>query len=231
MQKKIFNIIIILLFSQLTNSQSFTGFNIGSNFSTLTGDSAKLPTQNFKMGFNIGLTWDIQTVYESYIQLGLLFSQQGSIDKDEYFEYGYKYTHKIYRNVDYIKLPLQWKQKWGDFYTTIGFFGAFTPNPTSKWIKSWEYNNNLISDTGYYASFNNYTRSIDIGGTFSLGFQIPFNKKFDYFISLGLNRGLLAINTNTKNIENKMYNLYFTISTGLITVPNKMYTYKKKRRK
>jgi len=228
--KKITIILLLLQCFIFVKSQNITGINVGMNFSTLTGDSSKLPFQTLRKGINIGLTWDIKTVYKNYIQVGIFYSQQGTFNKNEYFDYGNKFTHLVYQNLDYIRIPFQWKQKWGDWYTTLGFFASYVPNPKKGWKEWVEYPSYTDTSAGTDLTFTNQTiRTFDVGAAFSLGFQYGISKNYDFFMNFGLNRGFLALNPKDVRIENKMYNMYFSITTGILLMPNKNNVYRRRR--
>lgn len=228
--RKISIILLLLLSFNFVKSQSLTGINVGMNFSSLSGDSSQLPIQTVRTGLNIGLTWDIKTVYKTYIQVGIFYSQQGTYNKIEYFDYGNKYTYLVYQNLDYIKIPFLWKQKWGDWYTTLGLYGAYVPNPKKGWKEWIEYSTYTDTTTGIDKTFTKQNIvTFDVGASFSIGFQYEITKSFDFFMNFGLTRGFLALNPKDVRVENKMYNMNFSITTGIILLPNKTNTNRRRR--
>jgi len=224
---------ILVFFFILLNSNAFsqakTGFMIGGNMSYLTGDLALTNSQNhinpqkiLKPGLQAGIFWDIKTGYNSFIQIGGFYSQQGSLYKTEIFRSFIdsmqieKYTYTRNNSINYFKVPFLWKQQWGDWYTKLGFWGAYAIQKKATWEGFHEFSTSTRVDSGEYTSFAVYGTNYDFGMTFSLGFQIPINRKNDFFICMNYNHGLLVYNPDAIREEERMYNRYFTLSTGII---------------
>ncbi|MBN2892809.1 MAG: hypothetical protein JXL97_13150 [Bacteroidales bacterium] len=227
--KRIFTIVIAIIISSLSSfSQSNTGFTVGSNFSLLTGDSTSLPDAIIKPGFYGGMFWDINTGYKTYIQIGGFYSQQGGKYKYEYFDFGKKITRTINNKIDYVKIPLMWKQVWGDWYTSIGLYGEIAAVSNSVWTERTQNVDTFFIKSDTLQSFTNDLRLYDTGFKLALGVQFPINSQYDFFMNIAYNHGFLAINPKAFRIENKMYNRFFTINVGIIINSNS-YKYRSRR--
>ncbi len=222
-------IIAIIIFSTLSSfSQSSKGFSVGSNFAYLTGDSSSLPFSNIKPGLYAGMFWDINTGYKTYIQIGGYYSQQGVRYKNEFFDFGKKITQIKRHNIDYFKIPILWKQVWGDWYTSLGMYGEFAVHSRSIWIEKTETANDLDVKRDTLTSFTNELRLYDTGLNIAIGLQTPISPQYDFFINVAYNIGLLAINPTVLRVENKMYNRFFTINVGII-INSGTYKYRSRR--
>lgn len=226
--KKIIIIIIFSFFISETFSQANMGFLAGSNFSYYTGDSTSVPLSGLKPGFTGGIFWDISTQYKTYIQIGGLYSSQGAIYKHESFDFGKKVVKIEKFNIGYIKIPLSWKQIWGDWYTTIGGYGQIAVNPKANWIIRKEYTDTIIESSNVLQSFLNDLRTYDAGVNLGIGIQIPLATQYDFFMKASYSHGLFPINQSAIRVEDKIYNRYFTVSFGII-INNNTYKYKSRR--
>ncbi|MBN2664710.1 MAG: hypothetical protein JXR68_13760 [Bacteroidales bacterium] len=227
--KKLILLIVIGFLNYTSIGQANTGIIIGGNLSYLTGDLTYTneldfikPQKILKPGIYTGIFWDIKTGYNSYLQIGGIYSQQGTFYKAQLFR-SYidsmqieKYTYTINSKIDYFKVPILWKQTWGDWYTKLGFWGAYALLKESLWKGYHDFSGSALTDTGSYGSFAVYGRDFDFGVNFSLGFQIPVSQKNDFFVSINYSHGLVAFNPSVIKEEEKMYNRYFTLSTGII---------------
>jgi len=219
--------ITILVFSILIFSSAFSqkikiGFIGGSNFSYLTTDSSSIPMRYMKPGVKIGMIYEINNGYKSWISISPQLSQQGALFKYQSFSvdtatmYTIKYTKMIKNNLYYLKVPITWKQQWGDIYTKLGLFGSFKAFSTSDWYKIKEYRDGIDTTKGKYNSFSTLTRPIDIGVDFGFGTQIMINDEVEFFTEIGYSLGFLSINPKEIIAENKMYNRVYSISIGFI---------------
>ena len=197
-------------------SQTNKGFTIGTNFAYLTGDSTSLPFSGIKPGLYGGMFWDISTGYDSFIEIGGLFSHQGVKYKNQYFDYGEKVTQTKTHNISYVKVPILWKQTWGDWYTSIGIYGEFKIRAKTITLIKTETATTVKTDTFYPTNFTNELRLYDVGFNFAIGIQTPISAKHEVFANLSYNIGLFALNPEVIRVENKMYNRFFTLNVGII---------------
>ena len=226
--KKIIILSFIFFASIATYSQSNTGFTVGSNFAFLTGDSTSLPFSSIKPGVYAGLFWDINTGYKRYMQIGAFYSQQGVQYKEEFFGFGTKTTNLKVHKIDYVKIPILWKQVWGDWYTSVGMYGEIAARSNSYWKITEETAGEITDTSMLIQSFTNELRLYDAGLALGLGIQTPLTTQYDFFLNVGYNHGILAVNPKVLRIENKMYNRFFTVNVGLI-INSKNYKYKSRR--
>jgi len=217
MAKKIIFIIliqIVLLRINFIEAQTTTGFCAGINFSQLTGSHTfdeKIP----RKGLYGGIFLDITVAFESSIEIGAFYSQQGVIYRNVDNLYSIKKTYTVYRNLDYVMVPINWKQMWGDVYTKIGMYGEFDINPTSTWKESIETQTNRVDSTGEYFGFVNNLKLYDIGVNFGIGLMTPISDQFDLFLDVTYRMGFFPIE-NTYIPEQIKKNRIFCISTGII---------------
>ena len=237
MKKTILILFFIIFFiSSHSFSQAHVGLVGGLNFSQLSGDNPQFETQSSRKGIYGGLTWDIRIKYKTYIQVGGVYSQQGSVLKSTYFLAGEKVTHKVHNNVDYFMLPLTWKQLWGDLYTQIGVYGQTPIIAKSYWEEKIE-RPTTTWDTvsGPIKSFTSDLRRYDAGVFFALGFQVPISYQYDWYANVSFKQGFFPLknheyyNTTAYRPENIMRNRVFTISTGIIIFGKKGRNVKKRK--
>lgn len=234
MCKKYFLVLILFFIAYNANTQTFTGFTFGGNLSYLTGDKTTTnemenvnPLKLLKPGFYGGIFWNFNTGYNKFIEIGGIFSQQGTHYKDELFQFDNdssrteKFTRVISYNIDYIHIPLLWKQDWGDWITKLGGYGSFAINAKSIWENTHRYSDTSFTLSGEYKSFSNNMRLFDLGLECAVGVQFALNNKYDFFFTLGYIHGFIVLNPDVSRQEQKIYNRCFTLSTGIILSKNK----------
>lgn len=133
------------------------------------------------------------------------------------------------RNIDYITVPITWKQMWGDVYTKIGFHGQFEINSKSqtdiKYSLSNEVNSAQLIDTMFLAD-EKYI--YDLGFNVGLGYQFPLNGEYDWFLDFSYKVGFLQMGQAYRP-EEILRNSFFTFSTGIIIHGKKSNRYRKRR--
>lgn len=222
--KKIITSILLIISFIISYSQTPLGLSIGSNFSYLTIDTASIaPMKYGKPGMFGGIFWDVPSGYKSFVEIGLFYSLQGAQFKSISFVYNDSTSitqKKIYtknNNIHYLKIPIGWKQSWGDWYTKLGVYGEIAAYKTSKVNVYYE-----SPDTAYYErpsfenSFAHNLRAFDIGLNLSMGVQFSISPRLDFFLDAEYNLGFLNLTPNVVNSGNKMYNRFFTLNTGII---------------
>jgi hypothetical protein len=222
-----------MIFSNLIYAQNKVGITFGSNISYLTTDSSSVPLSYSKLGPNIGIFWNFPSGYQTYIEVGAYYSLQGAKFKSEQFiidrdsNKTEQQIIEINDQLHYIKIPILWKQDWGDWYTKIGFYGEFAPLAYSSWKHIHIYSNDSTVERGIYPHFSNSVRTFDIGLNLSMGIETAINNNLNFILNVQYNMGLFALNPDEVNPANRMYNRFFTISTGIVFARNK---YKYRRR-
>ncbi len=240
MYKKIFFFIVLIIFSlSLAKSQSHMGLSGGINFSRLSGDDSRYEEKINRKGLYGGLTWDInvkksRVFRNTIIQTGILYSQQGAIYKNNYFgvidsasilnntdsiyypNANAEITEKFYRKVDYITVPLLWKQDWGGIYTKLGVYGQIGLLTDSVTNKIYRYPTQKIISNGTSGKFLEDAIFYDLGINTGLGYQVPISNEYDFFIDFSYKFGFMKVDKKTYNSSNIMRNSFFTISTGVI---------------
>lgn len=232
MKKIITSILLITLFI-ISYSQTPIGFTVGSNFSYLTIDSSRTaPMKYGKPGTFGGLFWDVPTGYKAFVEVGFFYSLQGAQFKSIKFSYNQhtlisqKETYIKNYNIHYIKMPILWKQSWGDWYTKLGVYGEIAAYKTAKWNIYTEPIDTITPSEGHENSFVDNLRAFDIGLNLSMGVQFNITPRLDFFLNAQYNMGFLNLTPQEMISGNKMYNRFFTLSTGIIFNKSK-YKYRK----
>ena len=186
----------------------------------LRGDSIIFKSQNFRPGIYVGLMWDINLKYKTYLQVGVIYSQQGSILKRTYFSASetssQKITYKAYSKINYIMLPLTWKQLWGELYTQVGVFGSIKVQSDSEWKRTIDLPNAQNIDKYTFPEFEENIRIYDFGVFFGLGFQVPVSHQYDWFLGVSYRQGFFPLQEDVYRAEDVLRNRVFTINTGII---------------
>ncbi len=240
----------LLALTQFVMAQSSNlGISLGANFSNLIGPG-KIDGSKPRLGFCPGLVLDIPTAYESYLELGLLYSQQGVTIKDESYDrfevrqymtdYEYqKFQNKtirfktnISKHVDYITFPVMWKQSFGGLYGKVGPWVSFAVQAESeKKVSVYVGTDTIIkysssSDTtavgkAFNQSFINQLRKYDMGGGISVGYQTSIGQSFDLFIDASYKIGFFSVEDQPTDRKSVIRNQYFTVSAGVFLVKNR----------
>ena len=223
MKKQIVLLLSIFILSGNLFSQTFFGFVGGVNFSQLSGDNPDFDMQIPRIGMYGGITLDVILKHNTYLQIGGMYSQQGSVLKSSYFLTGQKVTYKEYNNVDYFTLPLTWKQLWGDFFTQMGIYGQTPIIAKSYWKKEIDYaNSSWDTISGPIKSFTSNLRHYDVGIFFAFGLQVPISYQYDWYLNVSFRQGFFPIKTQkyydniNQSAEDIIRNRVFSINTGII---------------
>lgn len=223
-------IILAIFANSYTFSQASIGFMAGPNFSNLIG-KGKLEGSKNRIGISGGIIVDIPIGYLTFLEFGGKFSQQGVISESIYFLYGKKIESKIVNSVDYLVVPLNWKQSFGSIYTKIGPYAALALRAESKWSMKTEFSTDSISEeSGVYQSFVNDLRQFDVGITFGLGFESEIGSNLNFLIDFSYSLGLFSIDNPTGEQADDLKNQVINVSIGVI-IPNKprSKTYRRRR--
>ena len=221
--KKIFILVITALVGSLNAfSQINVGASMGVNFSYLIGDD-RIEDATKRIGISPGIHVDIPLVYESFLEISALYSQQGVTIKQDFME---KYIHVKYResrNIDFLIVPITWKQQFGDFYTKLGPYVGAALNADLTWKRDSISADTAIRQTGTEKSFVNQLRQYDVGADFGIGYQTSITGGIDLFVGVDYRIGFFSIeDKNKKQINNKkLRNQVFCVSAGIYFVKNR----------
>ncbi len=204
----------------VANSQSFTGFVAGGNMALLTGDSTNMNMKSPRFGFYTGVMWDIPMDLSTYIQVGVYYSQQGAVYKSEYYYQGLFYRDSKIFHVNYLHVPVVWKQRWDWIYTELGGYVGIVPGTAKAlWRQEIYYADDVDTLQGYYPSFARNIVFYDIGAVLGLGMQFKLNEDFDIFFNLRFKPGLIKLYKGyVPYPEFASKNMVFTLSTGIIHI-------------
>jgi len=218
--KKGYSIIIAFLFAITIYGQGFTGFVFGGNMSFLTGDSTTFDKRSPKYGFYGGIMRDIYIDRFTYIQWGVFYSAQGAIYRKEYYDKAIFYRDNKILKINYIHIPVVWKQNWEWIFTELGGYVNIVPGTANAiWQQEIHYADSIYISAGEYFSFSKEIRLYDIGLVMGLGYQFKVNEQFDMFFNIRYKPGFIRINRGyVAYPEYSSKNQVFTLSIGLINI-------------
>ncbi len=219
--KKVAVVFLGLIITISVWGQGFTGIVAGSNMAFLTGDSTSLSKRSPRYGFYGGIMRDIYIDHSTYIQYGVFFSQQGAKYKNEYYYQGLFYRDIKKLNVNYVHVPVVWKQNWDWVYTELGGYLGFTFPGLAHATWSQEIHSAESIDTlgGEYKSFGNNIRFYDVGIVLGLGYQFKINETFDMFFDIRYKPGFIKLYKGyVPYPEFASRNQVFTLSMGIIRI-------------
>lgn len=235
MYRKLVILSALLLLGMLCDAQSTNvGFSMGANFTNLVGRN-RIKDSDPRIGVCPGLHVDFPLAYESWLEVSGVYSQQGvRIKTDGYpLKPQERVKTNITRYVDYLTVPIMWKQSWGDIFTKIGPYAAFAMKATSK----------LVSDTirgmeetvhydssedtsllgqSFNQSFINSLRQYDVGACFGIGYSTPLGRSnLDFFIEANYRFGFFSVEDKPKTKADALRNQVFSIRAGFFIVNNR----------
>jgi len=209
--------VILIILSSNLKSQTYTGFTGGINFATLSGAhdfNKKLP----RYGLSAGILFNITLKYEMTLEIGGLYSQQGATYKNEKFNFSSKEIYTVYKKIDYLMIPISWKQEWGDVYTKAGLYVELPLAAESSYKSIIEYGDSIknLTDTSstLIYSFTNSLRKYDVGACFGIGLINPISDQFDFFLDISYKFGFFPL-LEYYRPDNMVKNSMFTVSVGL----------------
>ena len=195
---------------------------MGANFSYLIGDD-RIEGSKRRIGMCPGVHVSIPLVYESFLEIGAIYSQQGvTIKTDEQIKYfRVKYTEN--RNIDFLIIPITWKQQFGDFYTQLGPYVGIALDASCKWKTDTVYADSTIRKTGTMKTFVNSLRQYDVGAQFGIGYQTSLSGNIDLFLGVNYKQGFFSVeDKNKKQVNNKkLRNQIFSVTAGIYFVKNR----------
>ncbi|MBQ3689421.1 MAG: hypothetical protein II937_06080 [Bacteroidales bacterium] len=207
------------------------GITMGVNSSYLIGKD-KIEGSKNRLGICPGMFLDIPLVYESFLEIGAIYSQQGvcvKTEPDAPNNVVVKYTEL--RKIDYLTVPITWKQKFGDFFTQAGPFVSIATNAELTWKKDSILNQSAVKEgeqssyrfEGKKGSFVNNLRQYDVGAMFGIGLQTAITGGMDLFFGASYKIGFFSVETKGKNeSRNKILrNQVFSATAGIYFVKSR----------
>ncbi|MBO7440648.1 MAG: outer membrane beta-barrel protein [Bacteroidales bacterium] len=243
--------LLVVMTHEVMAQATVLGFSLGANFSNLVGPG-KIEGSKPRFGFCPGLVLNFPTAFESYLEVGAFYSQQGVNIKTE--DYGadpealipymgkdlyYKYTQQnirtlryqtnISKHVNYLCIPVMWKQSFGALYGKIGPWASFALDAYSQKkvtihcgadtvVKYDSSKDTTAVGKAFNQSFINKLRKYDVGGAISVGYQTAIGQGLDLFIDVSYKVGFFSVEDEPQNRKSTIRNMYFTVSTGLFFV-------------
>ena len=194
---------------------------MGANFTNLIG-RARIEDSKPRIGVCPGINVDIPLVYDTYLEVGAYYSQQGvKVVTDEFSQGSSREKLTITKYVDYLQVPLYWKQTFGDIYTKIGPFASIALDASSNWKKDSIARDTMSSSHGKYASFINKLRKYDVGAAFAIGYQTSVSRSVDLYFDASYKIGFFSVEEKNKTKNNSMQNQIFCVSVGVYFVQNR----------
>ncbi|MCR4560110.1 MAG: PorT family protein [Bacteroidales bacterium] len=221
--KKIFILVITALVGSLNAfSQINVGASMGVNFSYLIGDD-RIEDATKRIGISPGIHVAFPLVYESFLEVSAIYSQQGVMIKKDDQERNFHIKYRENRNIDFMIIPITWKQQFGDFYTKLGPYVGVALDAQLTWKCDSISPDTSIRASGKKASFVNDLRQYDVGANFGLGYQTSISGGIDLFVGVDYRIGFFSIeDKNKKQINNKkLRNQVFSFSAGIYFVKNR----------
>jgi len=222
MKRKYLILILVILALSINNkasSQTCTGFMVGSNFSQLSGVlKDTYDTKISRFGGTAGIFWNytLNSLKETSFEFGAFYSQQGNIFQSQYYLKGAKVTYRVYNKLDYILIPLTWKEDWGDIYTKAGFYGEILAQSDSYAKTLSEYRDTIGQPSiDTVNSFIDKIKPYDFGFNVGIGYNTVLSEQFDFFVDVSYKLGLTSVHP-TYDPEKVMRNSIFCISVGVI---------------
>lgn len=233
----------LLLITLICDAQSTNvGFSMGANFTNLVGRN-RIPDSDPRIGVCPAIHLSIPLAYESWLELSGIYSQQGvRIKTDGYpMKPQERVTTNVTRYVDYLTVPIMWKQSWGDLYTKIGPYAAFAMKATSKMVSDTVYG---LNKTGHYDSRNDTTevgaafnqsfinslRQYDVGAAFGIGYCTSLGRSnVDIFIEANYMFGFFSVEDKPKTKADALRNQIFSVRAGFYIVKNRRSTTYRRR--
>lgn len=198
------------------------GINMGPNFCNLVGRD-KIDDSKPRIGFYGGLNVDIPLAYDAFLQIGAYYSQQGvKVETDEFVNNDSlntsHYIYSEYKYVDYLHIPIFWKQTFGDVYTKVGPYAAMPIRTKSEYKKKWENRDTIIVHTDTLKAFINNLRRYDVGAAFAVGFQTSISRGLDLFFDASYRIGFFSVEQTSETSKKIIRNQCFCVSAGVYFV-------------
>ncbi len=225
-------------YAQSTN----IGFSMGANFTNLVGRN-RIADSDPRIGVCPGFHVEFPLAYLSYLEVSAIYSQQGvRIYSDEFPVKNYiREKTTITRYVDYVNIPVLWKQEFGDLYAKIGPYASLAMKAVSKKVSQTTYGRDSIVDYDsstdtteigrtYNQSFINSLRQFDVGASMNVGFRTSLGRSnFDFFIEASYKIGFFSVEENPRTKADALRNHIFSVTAGFFIVNNRRSTTYRRR--
>ncbi|MBP5504369.1 MAG: outer membrane beta-barrel protein [Bacteroidales bacterium] len=218
--------LLIILFALIATNCSAQkpvfGLSMGVNRTNLIGRD-RVEDSKPRLGMCPGINVDIPLVYDTYLEIGAYYSQQGvSVKTDEFVMASVRQKLKVTKFVDYLQVPLYWKQSFGDIYTKVGPFASMAIRASSDWKKELLYgNDSILVEKGHYNSFIKKLRKYDVGAAFAVGYQTSVSRSIDIFFDASYKIGFFSVEEKTDTNKKVLRNQVFCISAGVYFQQNR----------
>lgn len=184
--KKLILLLVILTIGFTSNAQNIRfGAKAGLNFSSITGDETE--ELDGRTSFHIGGVVEIEITEQFSIQPELLYSSQGSKSEYRYDDFGV--TEGEYElKYNYINIPLNLKYyPIENLSIEAGPQVGFLLSAEGEWSESeYDNDNNLIYSESGTDKLKEFSKEVDFGLNFGLGYKLDNGINFSARYYLGL---------------------------------------------
>ncbi|RYF77341.1 MAG: PorT family protein [Cytophagaceae bacterium] len=212
MQNARFALLIVTLlfvqsvgYSQSRQRWSF-GPRVGLNLTNFVGSDVQNTKQALLPGLSAGLGFVYSDISRFGFGVDLLYSQRGTLTKDE-FGPG---TEKVYR-VNYLELPLI-----GRYYLTSG--GKFRPNLYLGAVPALRLNAKIDVDNGANTTYTDDTqayRTADLGLTGGIQLNWGTGDRQHFTVDARYTHGVSNISARTSDLRNQMITIGLGYNFGI----------------
>ena len=219
--KTLLIILFALIASNCSAQKPVFGLSMGVNHANLIGRD-RVEDSKPRIGMCPGINVDIPLVYDTYLEIGAYYSQQGvTVKTDEMVKASVREKFKITKFVDYLQVPIYWKQSFGDIYTKVGPFASMAIRANSDWKQELVSRDSITVEKGHYSSFINKLRKYDVGAAFAIGYQTSIARSLDIFFDASYKIGFFSVEEKTDTNKKVLRNQVFCISAGVYFVQNR----------
>jgi len=203
----------------LSNFQSYgqTGkiIRAGLNLSKLIGDY-EYDYSKFRYGANAGFFVDKQfKLLENSVEVGIIYSQEGVKFQNLTPTFGKRTVYEVTHKLDYIIIPLCFKQMWGNLYTKFGPYGAYLLQANSSWKETVESGFVDSVSTGTSVDFQSNLRKYNGGLVVGAGLLFPVGRGSSFTVDFSYNFGLTLLSKDDLHPEFAFKTRVLQISIGL----------------
>ncbi len=167
MQKK-YIIVLVFLITISLHSQTYFGFKVGANLSNIKGDN---PLEGIKPAMHVGGVVELQVSDKISVQPELLYSMQGSQNKDD---------ASLKNNNHYIVLPVMIKYFLTDLINTGDDFLSIDAGPQISYLVFAKTSDGWQEWTNTKDQLNPIDYGVNIGASYEMDNGMNINIRYNY---------------------------------------------------
>jgi hypothetical protein len=196
------------------------GGKIGCNLSSLYGPDATEYT-NPKIGWNMGGFIEYKISEFLFLSGEFNYSERGCSYEEITHVSNLTIIKKENFNYNYLEIPLLGKFSLGNrtklFVTggpCLGFLTSATRTGSEKTEKNVNMTVVLISKTTIDENIASEIYKFDLGYSFSVGFNIPREKNFNFIVEIRYTLGMTSTDKSSNKLE--LFNDFMTMNVGMM---------------